>query len=171
MLKIQWKEKEVQAAIIAVIGVGITAWASIKSINLTNSGQLEQQRIEDVRDMKRTYYNQLAETFTKKILYSNAKDSIEYIEAESQFLIEASRLPLYASQEMVEFIEDMKDPYIASETSITEFYNIMRKDLCSSSFEEFDGLKELSMSIPKQIIVTELNGNRSITKWNGEDHD
>lgn len=112
--------------------------------------------------MKRTYYNQLTESFTKKLMYIGKPDSIEKVEAEMRFLEEANRLPLYASQEMVEFIEQMKNPEIARNTSTKEFYIIMRKDLCSNNFDEFNNLNEIGIGIPDKVIITNSQGEKNI---------
>lgn len=162
MLKNMFAKTEIQVAIITVIGVFLTVIGSIVVVNLTNNGQIELQRIEDVREMKRTYYNQLTESFTKKLMYIGKPDSIEKVEAEMRFLEEANRLPLYASQEMVEFIEQMKNPEIARNTSTKEFYIIMRKDLCSNNFDEFNNLNEIGIGIPDKVIITNSQGEKNI---------
>ena len=152
---------EIIVAIIAMIGVILTIIGSIIATNLTNNSQLEQQRIDSIREMKRTYYNQLIEAYTEKLMYINKPDSVEKIEAEIRFLKEANRVPLFASQEMTEFMERMKNPQIAEKTSTGEFYLIMRKDLASSDFKNFDAPIELSISIPNNVTINE-KGNKKI---------
>lgn len=153
---------EIVAAIIALVGIVISIGGSLIIANYTVKGQIEENRIEAIREMKRTYYNQLAMSYTQKLMYINKPESIEKIEAEMQFLEESSRLPLYASQKMVEFIERMKDPITAKQTSTTEFYKIMREDLTSNSFEGFKGLSDISISIPDKVIITDPEGNKLI---------
>ena len=162
MIKEMFKKTEIQVALISVIGIVIAIIGSIIATNITNNGQLEQQRIEAVREMKRTYYNQLTEAYIEKLMYIDKPDSIEKINSEKKFLVEASRLPLYASQEMIEFIERMKNPNIAAKTSVTEFYKIMRKDLCSNDFENFKDLSNISISIPNKVVITDSEGNKII---------
>lgn len=162
MIKDIFLKTQIQVAIITITGVIITVVGSIVATNLTNNGQIEQQRIEVVREMKRTYYNQLIEAYTKKLMYVNQPDSIEKVEAEMQFLEEASRLPLYASEEMVKFIEDMKKPDIAEKTTTVKFYKIIRNDLCSNAFEKFNDLNEISIIIPDKVIITDQDGNKKI---------
>lgn len=162
MLKEMFSKTEIQVAIIAAIATIITVIGSIYISNKTNNTQVELQRIEAVREMKRTYYNDLTEAFTKKLMYTNMPDSIEKVEAEMKFLEEASRLPLYASQEMVEFIETMKDPKTAKDTKLKEYYIIMRRDLCSNEFNEFNELADLSITVPQRVVVTDSLGNKYI---------
>lgn len=162
MLKEMLSNTEIQVAIIAVVGVIFTIIGSIIATNLTNNSQLEQQRIDSIREMKRTYYNQLTEAYTEKLMYINKPDSIEKIEAEIRFLKESNRVPLFASQEMVEFMEKIKNPEIAKKTSTGEFYLIMRKDLASSDFKNFDAPIELSISIPNKVIVTNEKGIKKL---------
>lgn len=168
MLKEMFAKTEIQVAIIAALATIFTIIASIWVSNSTNNAQVELQRIEAVREMKRAYYNALTEAFTKKLMYINMPDSIEKVEAEMQFLEESSRVPLYASQEMVEFIENMKDPEKAKETKLKEYYIIMRKDLCSNEFKEFKDLADISITVPDKVIVTDSQGNKSIQERKNE---
>ena len=155
-------DTDILVAIITMGGVVFSVIGSIIATNLTNNAQLEQQRIDSIREMKRTYYNQLLEAYTEKLMYVNKPDSVEKIEAEMRFIKEVNRVPLYASQEMVEFMEKMKDPKIAKGTNPGEFYLVMRKDLASSDFENFDTSLQLSISIPNKVIVISGNGNKKI---------
>lgn len=152
--------ENVVIALIAATATVFTIIGSIVATKMTNNAQLKQQRIEAVREMKRTYYNQLVETFTDKLQYSNKPDSVEKVEANMKFMVEANRLPLYASQDMVKFINDTKVPH--NTRSSAEFFNIMREDLCSNDFIEFNGLNDVSMSISNDVIVTDSQGVKQI---------
>lgn len=68
---------EVKVALITMIGVCITVFGSIVATNYVNKGQLEQQRIDAVREMKQTYYNQLIEATTTWQEYAQKPDSVE----------------------------------------------------------------------------------------------
>ncbi len=162
MLKDMFKKTEIQVALIAAFATIFTIVGSIWTSNLTNNNQLELQRIDEIREMKRTYYNDLTEAYTLKLMYNDMPDSIEKTEAQMKFLKEASRLPLYASQEMVEFIENMKNPIIAKNTNVKEFYIIMRKDLCSNEFKAFENLNDMSITISNNVIITDSQGNKKI---------
>ncbi len=153
---------EIQVALIAAVTTICTVIGSIYAVNSTNSSQLELKRIDSIRDMKRTYYNALAKSFALKLMYNDVPDSIEKVEAEMNFLKEANRLPLYASQEMIEFIEKMKDPKLAANTKISDFYIIMRNDLYSTDFKPFDSQFELSITMPHAVIITDPQGNKQI---------
>ena len=68
--------------------------------------------------------------------------------AEMTFVLEANRLPLYASEEMIQFIEKIKNPQIAKETKMEEFLIILRRDLCENTFENFSDIKGISLVLP-----------------------
>ena len=155
---------EVKVALITMIGVCITVFGSIVATNYVNKGQLEQQRIDAVREMKQTYYNQLIEATTTWQEYAQKPDSVEKAEAKMKFMEEANRVPLYASQEMVEFMEKIKDPKVAKDTSMTDFFIIMRADLCSDDFEDFSEIETVNMAISDIVVVKDSTGKQKIQK-------
>ena len=106
--------------------------------------------------MKRKYYNAFIEAFTQKLFYINKPDCMEKIEAEMTFVLEANRLPLYASEEMIQFIERIKNSTIAKETKMEEFLVILRKDLCENSFDNFSDIKKIALVMPNRVIFTDL---------------
>lgn len=79
------------------------------------------------------------------------------------FVLEANRLPLYASEEMIQFIEKIKNPQIAKETKMEEFLIILRRDLCENTFENFSDIKGISLVLPNKVIYTNSNGQKNIT--------
>lgn len=87
---------------------------------------------------------------------------MEKIEAEMTFVLEANRLPLYASEEMIQFIERIKNSTIAKETKMEEFLVILRKDLCENSFDNFSDIKKIALVMPNRVIYTDLNGRKNI---------
>ena len=123
---------------------------------------IKEQKIIADREMKRKYYNAFIEAFTKKLFYINKPDCMEKIEAEMTFVLEANRLPLYASEEMIQFIERIKNSTIAKETKMEEFLVILRKDLCENSFDNFSDIKEITLTMPNRVIYTDLNGRKNI---------
>lgn len=153
---------EIIIAIIAAVATIITVIGSIIATALTNNSQQEQQRIEAVRNMKRTYYNAFIEAYTKKLQFFTKPESPEKIEAEMRFMLEVNRLPLYASQEMVEFISAMHDEATAKNTSTSDFFVIMRRDLCSNDFQQFDNLSETPISLSSKVVVLDSKGKKSI---------
>lgn len=155
----KWKKTEM--IIRTAIG-SLTIIVSIIGVSMTNSAQLKQQRFEAAREIKRTYYNQFIEAYTNKLQFYNKPDSLEKVEAEIVFVQEVNRLPLYASQEMVEFVNSMWDKENATLASTSEFYDIMRRDLCSDEFLPFENLEEFPMAISNNVVVLDLNGQKNI---------
>lgn len=154
---------EIIVAIIAAIGVWATVVGSIRTTNTTNKAQLEAQRIEAVRNMKRTYYASFIDAYTKKMEYVFMPDCIEKAESNMRFVEEATRLPLYASQAVVELIERIKT---ASPIDPKELFELIRADLCSNAFEPFDGLDSFIITLPDQVVV-EHNGIKQLLSKNG----
>ena len=151
--------------IVALIAAGATVLiiiGSIVAVKVTSNSQIKEQKIAADREMKRKYYNAFIEAFTKKLFYINKPDCMEKIEAEMTFVLEANRLPLYASEEMIQFIERIKNPQIAKETKMEELLVILRKDLCENSFDNFSDIKEITLTMPNRVIYTDLNGRKNI---------
>lgn len=153
---------EIIVALIAAGATVLTIIGSIVAVKVTSNSQIKGQKIAADREMKRKYYNAFIEAFTKKLFYINKPDCMEKIEAEMTFVLEANRLPLYASEEMIQFIERIKNPQIAKETKMEEFLVILRKDLCENSFDNFSDIKEITLTMPNSVIYTDLNGRKNI---------
>ena len=153
---------EIIVALIAAGATVLTIIGSIVAVKVTSNSQKKEQKIAADREMKRKYYNAFIEAFTKKLFYINKPDCMEKIEAEMTFVLEANRLPLYASEEMIQFIERIKNPQIAKETKMEELLVILRKDLCENSFDNFSDIKEITLTMPNRVIYTDLNGRKNI---------
>lgn len=153
---------EIIVALIAAGATVLTIIGSIVAVKVTSNSQIKEQKIAADREMKRKYYNAFIEAFTKKLFYTNKPDCIEKIEADMAFVLEANRLPLYASEEMIQFIERIKNPKIAKETKMEEFLVILRKDLCENSFDNFLDIKGITLTMPNRVIYTDLNGRKNI---------
>ncbi len=153
---------EIIVALIAAGATVLTIIGSIVAVKVTSNSQIKEQKIAADREMKRKYYNAFIEAFTKKLFYINKPDCMEKIEAEMTFVLEANRLPLYASEEMIQFIERIKNPKIAKETKMEELLVILRKDLCENSFDNFSDIKEITLTMPNRVIYTDLNGRKNI---------
>lgn len=154
---------EIIVALIAAGATVLTIIGSIVAVKVTSNSQIKEQKIAADRKMKRKYYNAFIEAFTKKLFYINKPDCMEKIEAEMTFVLEANRLPLYASEEMIQFIERIKNPQIAKETKMEEFLIILRRDLCENTFENFSDIKGISLVLPSKVIYTNSNGQKNIT--------
>lgn len=153
---------EIIVALIAAGATVLTIIGSIVAVKVTSNSQIKEQKIAADREMKRKYYNAFIEAFTKKLFYINKPDCMEKIEAEMTFVLEANRLPLYASEEMIQFIERIKNSTIAKETKMEEFLVILRKDLCENSFDNFSDIKKIALVMPNRVIYTDLNGRKNI---------
>ena len=153
---------EIIVALIAAGATVLTIIGSIVAVKVTSNSQIKEQKIIADREMKRKYYNAFIEAFTKKLFYINKPDCMEKIEAEMTFVLEANRLPLYASEEMIQFIERIKNSTIAKETKMEEFLVILRKDLCENSFDNFSDIKKITLVMPNRVIYTDLNGRKNI---------
>ena len=82
--------------------------------------------------------------------------------AEMEFVLEANKLPMYASEEMLQFIEKMKNPKAAQDTPVGEFLKILRNDLCENDFNKLSNQTELSLTVPNRIICSDENGRKTI---------
>ena len=153
---------EIIVALIAAGATVLTIIGSIVAVKVTSNSQIKEQKIAADREMKRKYYNAFIEAFTKKLFYINKPDCMEKIEAEMTFVLEANRLPLYASEEMIQFIERIKNPQIAKETKMEELLVILRKDLCENSFDNFSDIKEITLTMANRVIYTDVNGRKNI---------
>ena len=153
---------EIIVALIAAGATVLTIIGSIVAVKVTSNSQIKEQKIIADREMKRKYSNAFIEAFTQKLFYINKPDCMEKIEAEMTFVLEANRLPLYASEEMIQFIERIKNSTIAKETKMEEFLVILRKDLCENSFDNFSDIKKITLVMPNRVIYTDLNGRKNI---------
>ena len=144
-------EKEIIVAIIAALATVVTVIGSILAVKLTSNMQIKEQRIIENRAMKRQYYTRFIDAFSKKLIYMNQPDCKEKTEAEHEFILEANKMTMYASEEMIQFIEAIKNPQIAKEKKMDEFLIILRKDLCDDSFRPFTKISGISLSMPSRV--------------------
>lgn len=153
---------EIIVALIATGATILTIIGSIIAVKMTSISQIKEQKIAADREMKRKYYNAFIEAFTKKLFYTDKPDCIEKVEAEMTFVLEANRLSLYASEEMIKFIESIKNPQVANKFNMNDFLIILRKDLCENSFKNFTDIKQISLSKPNRVIYVDANGQKNI---------
>lgn len=155
-------ETEIIVAIIAASATVMTIIGSIIATKMTTNAQLREQQIASNREMKRNYYAKFIEAFTKKLFYADKPDCVEKVMAEMEFVLEANKLPMYASEEMLQFIEKMKNPKAAQDTPVGEFLKILRNDLCENDFNKLSNQTELSLTVPNRIICSDENGRKTI---------
>ena len=163
-----FSKTEVQVAVIAGLFALVSIIPSVYMSNENNEAQAALQRAEDVREMKREYYDDLTEAFVTQLMYQDADGTVEQVEARQNFLLAASKVPLYASEEMVQFIESMKNPETAKNTGVENYYIIMRKDLCSDAFSAFEDIQTLTIYITDDVLVTDENGKKTVLKKDKE---
>ena len=128
--------------IIEIIG-GINAVLSIIGSIFVNKLTAKQQRDSEVRMIKQQWYNNFLEAFSKKISYANNGVEVPE-EINAKFCEEFNRLPLYASEEVIECINLLNKN---SDRPIFELYKVIRNDLCESKYKEFKKVSEFSFQI------------------------
>lgn len=146
-------------AIIGTVGVFATIIGSIIAVQLTNNFNEKQQRILDMRKIKLEYYHRFIEAFAKKYNYCACADSVEGVEANLNFILEVNRLPLYASQEMVDLIENIRAN--GGSSNFSELYTVLRKDLSTDEFLTFANLN-FSFTIPEKTVIADERGNKKV---------
>lgn len=153
---------EIIVAIIAALATILTIVGSFFVTKMTSNSQLKEQQISADREMKRVYYTKFVDAFSRKLFYINKPDCTEKTEAEMDFALEANKLPMYAFEEMLLFIENIKDPQKALDTDITDFLMILRNDLCENTFTKLPSDVKISLTIPNNVICRDDTGNKKI---------
>ncbi len=140
-------------AIISIVG------SVFVNQHLTNENS-KQQRDVEIRKIKQEFYHKFSESFLLKLTYSmkidqnkidlknpdlSNPDVQKYLEADRIFCLEKNRLPLYASQELVELVESVAK---GADVNFSKLYSLIRKDLCNNDFLEFKDLNEISLTLP-----------------------
>jgi len=129
-------------AILSVIG-------SIYVNKMLSNENSKQSRALDIRKTKQEYYNKFTESFLLRITYLPNQKSKEFKEADKTFCIEKNRLPLYASQEIIEYVDE-----VASGKSLTAdfktLFEMIRTDLLNDDLKEFHELKSLNVTLPSE---------------------
>lgn len=113
--------------LLSIIGYLINSWLDRKA---------------KVLEIKQQYYHKFLEAFIEKMSYQNKLTNSDqeikkmFDKATEKFAIEVSRLPLYASADVIAFIENCKNSNDSNNSNdINDLYNLIRKDLTSSSFK------------------------------------
>ena len=135
-------------AFIGALTAIITIVGSIYVNQQLSVDNARQQREMEIRKIKQEYYHKFTESFMLKIAYLPKPDSDEYKSADKYFCLERNRLPLYASQELIEWVDSVARGTIPN-ADFTVLYDMIRKDLCNNDFKEFNNLKEISVTLPK----------------------
>lgn len=140
--------------IIAIIGAITAATTIIGSVfvaQLTASHEAEKQRQIEARNLKREFYNRFLELFSKNMASMNS-GSQEDLKVNQEFCIEVNRLPLYASQEVVELVNHVASGNAKpGEADFNKLFSAIREDLCSDDYKEFNNLKTINFQIPNKV--------------------
>ncbi|WP_152028170.1 hypothetical protein [Stutzerimonas stutzeri] len=107
------------------------------------------QRNAEARKIKQDYYHMFLEAVSIKFSHINSMDTEDSILANRKFCIEFNRLPLYASQEVVEFVS--RSAGGGKAPNFTALYEVIRNDLCSDTYNEFNNLSQFHFQIPEKI--------------------
>ena len=101
------------------------------------------QRNAEARKIKQDYYHMFLEAISIKISTPNP-NSKEFELANQKYCLEFNRLPLYASQEVVEFFSASA----GAPPEFTQMYEVIRQDLYSDNFENFENLSSFNFQMP-----------------------
>jgi hypothetical protein len=113
------------------------------------------QRDAEARQIKQDYYHMFLEALSIKFSHLNDMESEDAISANRKFCVEVNRLPLYASQEVVEFVSQFVG--VIKKPEFTALYEVIRKDLCSNAYSSFDNLATFYFKIPEKIKANKTN--------------
>lgn len=154
----------VAITLITSLGILLTIIGSITIVQMTSKSNLKEQRAMDIRKIKLKYYHRFMESYNNKLMYvsestnSNLDVQKKLAKLDEEFNLEVNRLPLYASQEVIEFIENVKNQNNNVDTSFGKMYELIRKDISNDEFNEFKGLN-VSLSMPEFIVIKEESGS------------
>ena len=131
-------------AIITVIG-------SIYVNKLLSNENSRQQRALEIRKTKQEYYHKFTESYLLRMAYFPNQKSNEFKEADQKFCIEKNRLPLYASQELIEYVDEVQSGELVN-APFTTLFELIRKDLLNDELKEFQKLKIINVTLPFQNL-------------------
>ena len=142
-------DEKIIISLIGSLTAIITVIGSIYVNKLLSNENSKQQRALEIRKTKQAYYHEFTESFLLRMAYLPNQKSKEFKDADKTFCIEKNRLPLYASQELIEYVDE-----VASGKSLTAdfktLFELIRKDLLNDELKEFDNLISLSVTLPSE---------------------
>lgn len=145
---------KVLIALIASLSAILTITGSVFTNKFLTNEQLRKEKSMEFLKIKREFYSEYVELFLMRITYMNSRLlwTDEAMENERKLLINKMRLPLYASQDLIEFFERS---YLGK-TDFSEFFELIRRDLSNSNITEFKNLKQISVHLPNIVINSSL---------------
>lgn len=148
-IKPETVDEKIIISLIGSLTAIITVIGSIYVNKLLSNENSKQQRALEIRKTKQEYYHEFTESFLLRMAYLPNQKSKEFKEADRKFCIEKNRLPLYASQTLIEYVDE-----VASGKSLTAdfktLFELIRKDLLNDELKEFENLKTLNVTLPSE---------------------
>jgi hypothetical protein len=142
-------DEKIIISLIGSLTAIITVIGSIYVNKLLSNENSKRQRALEIRKTKQEYYHEFTESFLLRIAYLPNQKSKEFKDSDRKFCIEKNRLPLYASQEIIEYVDE-----VASGKSMTAdfktLFDLIRKDLLNDELKEFQDLKSLNVTLPSE---------------------
>lgn len=138
--------------IIALIGSLTTIITIIGSIYVNQmliNENSRQQRLLEIRKIKQEYYHKFTEAFLLRLTYLRNMKSKEFKESDLKFCLEKNRLPLYASQELIEYVEEIASGK-SQKADFKTLYKMIRLDLNKEGLKNFKNLQNLSVTLPTE---------------------
>ena len=131
------------------------------SYNNGAKNQREQQLLQN----KREYYNKFVEAYINKMNYYPALfDTLEAVEANEKFCIEASRLTIYASKDVIECVAKIQR---GEKVESEELILLIRKDLGLCDMEKIPlGLVVSNLVIVNGKVVDKNSVQEDLTNKN-----
>jgi hypothetical protein len=143
------------ALIASVTAVG-TIIGSIYVAQTTSLLNAVATRNEETRNLKKVHYHIFMETLANQLAHTNSSNQIKKQEIDQKLFIEINRLKLYASQKVVEWIEQSQKPKSNQGSDFSEFFMLIRDDLCTDGFEKF---KELPTIVFRYALVNDTTNS------------
>ncbi|MEM9831875.1 MAG: hypothetical protein AAF944_14635 [Bacteroidota bacterium] len=143
-------------ALIAALSTIFTITGSILTNRLLTNEQIrkEKEKEKEFLKIKREFYHEFSEPFLMSFAYKNSGLlwTKEAIENKNKFLINKMRLPLYASQDVIEFFEGINK----GQSDFSELFTLIREDILDSDLKEFKNLEKVTVHLPAIQIDSSL---------------
>jgi len=142
-------DSNVTIALITAVGAIVTIIGSVYVNQKLSVENAKHQRALEIRKTKQDFYHKFTDSFMLRMTYFQNQNSIEFKEADVSFCLERNRLPLYASQEIIEFIEKVAAGN-GFNPDFKIYYEMVRRDLINEEFKDFDNLGKISITLPAE---------------------
>lgn len=139
--------------LIAAIATTVTVIGSLLVAQITSASNSRRERNAEIRKIKQDYYHRFMDALAGYLAHKVYKnkgfpiDETKEFEAKHKFCNEKNRLPLYASQEIVEWVNTMMDKMLELD-DFRKLYALIREDLCADLYASFNELSSVTFQIP-----------------------